>query len=311
MSLSPPLTATLQRQHYIGRFAPSPTGSLHYGSLLTAVASYLEARSHHGEWHLRIEDLDPPREVPGSADSIRRTLNHFGLVWDGEVIYQSQRHDAYQQALQQLIDAGHCYRCRCSRREIASRAPQLATGDYDNWCRDGSGVSGHAWRLRCEGAITFIDQRQGRCHQQPGAEGDFVIRRADGLFAYQLAVVVDDAASGVTDIVRGADLLPLTGRQILLQHSLGVATPRYLHLPLVVDASGQKLSKQRHAPPLLDTNPVPPLVTILQLLGQRPPATLQRATLATVWDWAHHHWTIETFPTAATLPLLTPKIEVA
>ncbi len=237
-----------------GRFAPSPTGPLHFGSLVAALASWLDARAAGGRWLLRIEDLDRPREKPGATAAIQRRLGSFGLDWDGEVVFQSERTPRYEEALRRLREKA--YACGCSRREIADSAVSLA-GDgaqvYPGTCRNGlaTGKTARALRVRTDGdTIRFVDRVQGPLAQNVEREvGDFVLRRADGQFAYQLAVVVDDAEQGVTDVVRGADLLDSTPRQILLQRLLGLPTPRYLHVPVAIDASGEKLSKQSGALP--------------------------------------------------------------
>jgi glutamyl-Q tRNA(Asp) synthetase len=230
-------------QAYLGRFAPSPTGPLHFGSLVAALASYLDARYHEGgRWLVRIEDVDEPRTVPGAADSILRCLEAYGMEWDGPVVYQSQRKDLYRAALAAL--GTHAFHCGCSR----------VPGIYPGTCRNGlpPGKSARAWRLRVDDAvISFVDRLRGpQTDVLAGTTGDFVLLRADGYFAYQLAVVVDDADQGVTDVVRGEDLLDSTGRQILLQRLLGYPAPRYAHIPVVRDASGEKLSKQTLAPPV-------------------------------------------------------------
>lgn len=230
-------------QAYIGRFAPSPTGPLHFGSLVAALASYLDARCHEGgRWLVRIEDVDEPRTVPGAADSILRCLEAYGMEWDGPVVYQSRRKDLYRAALAAL--GSHAFPCGCSR----------VPGIYPGTCRNGlpPGKAARAWRLRVDDAvISFVDRVRGpQTDVLAETTGDFVLLRADGYFAYQLAVVVDDADQGVTDVVRGEDLLDSTGRQILLQRLLGYPTPRYAHIPVVRDASGEKLSKQTLAPPV-------------------------------------------------------------
>jgi glutamyl-Q tRNA(Asp) synthetase len=237
---------------YVGRFAPSPTGPLHFGSLVAALASYLEARSVKGKWLVRMEDLDKPREQPGAADAILRALDALGLHWDGAVAYQSRRTSLYQDALERL--RAHTYPCGCTRSEIADSA--LASDGarvYGGSCRGGlpQGKTARAIRVRAQGEIRFTDRVQGPQAQQLERDvGDFVLWRADGQFAYQLAVVVDDAEQGVTDVVRGADLLDSTARQIHLQRLLGCATPRYLHVPVAVNAAGEKLSKQTGAEPM-------------------------------------------------------------
>lgn len=243
---------------YRGRFAPSPTGPLHAGSLAAALASWLDARAYGGQWLVRIEDIDPPRMVAGASQAILRTLADFGLESDLPVVWQSQRGDAYSAVLARLTQAGLAYRCTCSRREVelAGKQRGLPAGVYPGTCRDGPTRHGpHAIRLRvpdpAADATAFVDRAAGPQRQPLGeAVGDFVLRRADGLWSYQLAVVVDDAAAGITDIVRGADLLDNTPRQIWLQRCLGLPSPRTLHIPLVRNAAGEKLSKQTGALPL-------------------------------------------------------------
>ncbi|HJV28686.1 MAG TPA: tRNA glutamyl-Q(34) synthetase GluQRS [Aromatoleum sp.] len=285
---------------YVGRFAPSPTGPLHFGSLVAAIGSFLEARAHGGRWLLRIEDVDAPRTVPGAADSIIATLARFGFEWDGDIVWQSRRLDAYRQALAQLQAAGHLFPCACTRRELADSAlARDGSRIYPGTCRNGlpPGRAPHAWRVRAEATIAFVDRVQGPQREDLGSEvGDFVVLRGDGQFAYQLAVVVDDAAAGVTDVVRGADLLGSTARQIHLQHLLGVRTPGYAHLPVVVNAAGEKLSKQTLAAPLDDLAPAPALVAALAFLGQEPPAELARAPRDQVWTWARAHWSLACVP---------------
>ena len=263
----------------IGRFAPSPSGPLHFGSLVAALASWLDARAAGGRWLVRIEDLDQPRVQRGAADEILRTLERLGLYWDGEVVFQGRRLALYEQALARLADT---YLCACSRREIADSAVSLAADGaqvYPGTCRAGlaTGKSARALRIRVEGAITFRDRVKGELSQDLEREvGDFVLRRADGQFAYQLAVVIDDAAQGVTDVVRGADLLESTPRQIYLQRLLGFPTPRYLHVPVAVDAGGEKLSKHTGARPIDRDD----LRRALRFLGQPPSATLAEAVRA-------------------------------
>ena len=236
---------------YAGRFAPSPSGPLHFGSLVAALASWLDARAARGRWLVRIEDLDAPRTQPGAADEILRTLERLGLHWDGEVLYQSRRAEVYREALERMRD--RTYWCSCSRREIADSSLGLAADGaqiYPGTCRSGvaPGKKPRALRVRTAGALEFVDRVQGRQAQVLERDvGDFVLERADGQFAYQLAVVVDDAVQGITDVVRGADLLDSTPRQIYLQQLLGYPTPRYLHVPAAVNAAGEKLSKQTGA----------------------------------------------------------------
>jgi len=289
---------------YRGRFAPSPTGPLHFGSLVAALGSYLDARAHAGEWLVRIEDLDPPREAPGAATEILRTLESLGLQWDGTVLRQSERGDAYRAALEELERKGATYPCACTRREIGDSALAGIDGGlvYPGTCRSGPppGRATRATRVRVDAAvIEFDDAVQGRVRQQLATDvGDFVLRRADGLFAYQLAVVVDDAAQGITDVVRGADLLDSTPRQILLQRLLGVPTPRYLHLPVAINAAGEKLSKQTLAPPIDRARPGAVLLMALEFLGQRPEPGLVDGSPAELLAIAIARWDRTSIPRA-------------
>jgi glutamyl-Q tRNA(Asp) synthetase len=292
---------------YRGRFAPSPTGPLHFGSLIAAVGSYLDARSRGGSWLVRMEDLDRPRTAPGAADAILAALEAYGFEWDREIVYQSRRDDAYAAALARLDRMQAVFPCACTRKEIADSALSLQDAPvYPGTCRNGlpPGRARRAVRVRVDNAVVRFDDRlQGRVEQDLAAEvGDFVVRRADGLFAYQLAVVVDDAEQGITDVVRGADLLASTPRQILLQRLLGYPTPRYLHLPLAVNARGEKLSKQTLAATLDRDNAVPTLLRTLLFLNQQPPAALARDTLRDVWRWAIAHWDSGKVPRKTALP---------
>ncbi len=292
---------------YRGRFAPSPTGPLHFGSLVAAVASYLEAKTRHGKWLLRMEDLDRPREMAGAADDILHTLQAFGFEWDGTVLYQSRRDDVYAAALARLKQTGLVYGCACTRREIADSATHGIDGPvYPGTCRSGlpPGRLPRAWRMVTEDrAISFDDAVQGRLRQNLQRDiGDFVLKRADGLYAYQLAVVVDDAEQGITDIVRGADLLDSTPRQIYLQQVLGYATPHYAHVPVAANVDGEKLSKQTLAAALDAVSAVPLLWQALQFLGQRPDPALRQADLDAVWAWAQAHWRLERIPRQRMLP---------
>lgn len=286
---------------YRGRFAPSPTGPLHFGSLVAAVGSFLEARARGGEWLLRIEDLDTPRCTVEAADQILRALDAFGFEWDGEPVWQSLRTEAYAAALDRLKATGVVFPCACTRRELADSAlaPDGAA-IYPGTCRAGlpPGRDARAWRLRVgQTRIRFDDVIQGRIESDLGREaGDFVLRRADGLYSYQLAVVVDDAEQGITDVVRGADLLLSTARQIHLQRCLGIDAPAYAHLPVVIDATGEKLSKQTLAEPLDARRPVPALVEALRLLGQDPPAELACGGLRDCWAWAGDNWRLKQVP---------------
>lgn len=286
---------------YVGRFAPSPTGPLHLGSLVAAAASWLDARAAGGRWLMRMEDLDRPRCVPGAADTILRQLDACGLGWDGEVLYQSSRDEAYAAALDTLKAGGHAYPCACTRRQLAA-APRNAEGEtrYPGTCRAGlaAGAPARAWRARVdEASICFQDRVHGRVCQNLETEvGDVIVKRADGRFAYQLAVVVDDAYQGISDIVRGADLLWNTPRQIHLQTLLGLATPRYAHVPLIVSPAGQKLSKQTFAPALPESGCGVALVEALAALGHPPPAELAGANPAELLAWACTRWRIENVP---------------
>lgn len=288
---------------YRGRFAPSPSGPLHFGSLLTALGSALEARQQQGEWLLRIEDVDTPRTIAGASESILHDLDRHGFQWHGPVIYQSQRQEAYRQALATLQAIGAVYPCACSRKEIADSASGRSLDGaaiYPGTCRNGlvDGRAPRAWRLRVDDTpIAFDDAVQGRQQQTLSKDvGDFVLLRADGLFAYQLAVVIDDGWQGITHIVRGADLLDSTTRQIWLQQQLGLPTPAYAHLPVATNPAGEKLSKQTLAP-ALDTRPAPAnLVAALAFLGQQPPGELARASVGEVWDWAEAHWSMAKVP---------------
>jgi glutamyl-Q tRNA(Asp) synthetase len=286
---------------YRGRFAPSPTGLLHAGSLACALASWLDARAAAGKWLLRIEDIDPPREMPGAADAILRTLEAHGLYWDGEVVFQSRRLEAYVAALEALIASGHAFACPLSRTQLeasgsnhpgrAASAAALVPGM--RCCADSSGI---AWRLDVpDQDIAFTDRIQGAQRMNLACNGGpFVIRRRDGLYAYQLAVVVDDAWQGITDVVRGSDLLDSTPRQWLLQEALGLPHPRYAHLPVLTDSRGEKLSKQAAATPLRTGEALANLRRALRVLGQpdQPQATTPGELLAA----ATPAWQIERVP---------------
>lgn len=281
---------------YIGRFAPSPTGPLHLGSLLAALASFLEAKSQQGQWLLRIEDLDPPREQAGATEEILRALEVHGLEHDGEICYQSQRSERYIEVLEQFQNQKSLFPCRCSRQMLSAnggihqgRCEQKSVNlDSPNW----------AWRITAEDKhIHFLDALQGQQSQSLLDEvGDFVLRRKDGLFAYQLAVVVDDIDYGITHVVRGSDLLDSTARQIYLYQLLGHKAVHYCHLPLIINEQGQKLSKQNHAPPLELKTPSQNLHHCLQMLGQKPPEHLRQAPCEELLGWATAHWTLEHVP---------------
>lgn len=305
---------------YIGRFAPSPTGPLHFGSLVAALASYLDAKHNNGLWLLRMEDLDTPRCSSTAADDIVRTLDIYGLHWDGSILYQSQRQAAYQEALEQLNSKGLVYPCTCSRKEIADSALRGIDGlVYPGHCRPAPqntralkpiivapepGKKAAAWRLNTQLAsdILFEDALQGTVHQQLARQiGDFVLLRADGFFAYQLAVVVDDQAQGITHVVRGADLLESTPRQIFLQRQLGFLSPHYLHTPIACNSAGEKLSKQTLAPAIScqkkpGENFSTLLVKALQFLGQETPPEADGVTPEYLLEWAAIHWSRSRIP---------------
>ena len=285
---------------YRGRFAPSPTGPLHFGSLVAAVASYLEARTAAGEWLIRIEDLDTPRVVPGSADLILKTLESLQLHWDGPVLYQSSRTAAYEEATSRLLWDGRAFHCSCTRSEIESAqpAPRLSGEEarYPGWCRNGVKASDRALAVRFridDPQVEFTDKIQGHVSIDLTTEtGDFVIRRRDGVFAYQLAVVVDDAAQGISHVVRGVDLLNSTPRQLLLQRALGLRHPEYAHVPVVTDENKMKLSKSAGAGALNLRRPSEQIWRALRFLRQSPPLELRLSSLPEVWDWAVRNWQV-------------------
>lgn len=288
-----------------GRFAPSPTGPLHFGSLIAAVGSYLQSKSVGGEWRVRIEDIDPPREIAGASDDILRTLEAYGFEWDGDIVYQSRRRDAYEAALDALRRVNAIYACACTRKEIADSSVLGIEGPvYPGTCR--AGVSNdrlaRAWRARTDSIpIEFTDRVQGQQSSQLERDiGDFVVRRADGLYAYQLACVVDDAEQGITEIVRGADLLTSTARQIYLQGLLGLPMPVYVHLPAAVNARGEKLSKQTFAEALPRHRPVPALWKALAFLGQNPERAWLEASLDEFWRVTRTHWKPDKIPRQTT-----------
>ena len=291
---------------YRGRFAPSPSGPLHFGSLVAAVGSYLDARRHQGLWLLRMEDLDPPRERPGAADDILWTLEAFGFEWDEPVCYQSRRTEAYAEAAARLAADRIAYPCTCSRRAIAAAGLRGPEGPiYPGTCRAGIPEGVHTLALRVAtptAPLEYTDRLFGRFSERPGQfSGDFIIRRADGLYAYQLAVVVDDAFQRINQVVRGADLLSSTARQIHLQRALGLPTPTYMHLPLVKDAEGRKLSKQLGALPVQRSAPLPALLSTLQFLGQRLPEE-PPGEVGEFWSWAIGHWDPGKVPRAGATP---------
>ena len=282
---------------YKGRFAPSPSGELHFGSLVTALASYLQAKSQKGQWEVRIEDIDPPREIKGSAEKILKTLQTFGLEWDNKVIYQSQHSLLYDKVLNKLHADKLSYACHCSRRLI-----QKTQGIYQNSCRNKQlTLKNNALRINLEGvssALTFTDQLQGNIIF-PHLIDDFILKRSDGLYAYNLAVVVDDIEQEITEIVRGADLLETTGKQLALYQLLGVPPPNYLHVPLVVDTEGRKLSKQNHAASLNIDNPTAELIKALRFLGVVLPKNASFKHCKEILEWAIKNWSVDNIPMQA------------
>ena len=287
-----------------GRFSPSPTGPLHFGSLVAALGSYLDARSRGGSWIVRMEDVDEPRTQPGAADAILATLEECGFEWDGPVVLQSRRKNLYRAAFDRLVAAGAVYPCGCTRTEIADSALAMdGARIYPGTCRPGlaAGKTARAFRVRTEdAAIEFTDRLQGPMRQNVSREaGDFVLLRADGLFAYQLAVVVDDADQAITDVVRGADLLDSTARQIHLQRLLGYSTPDYLHLPVAVDAGGEKLSKQTGA----RTAGPDSLAGAFAFLGHALPAALVAAPPAEMLAWGVANWNVARLPKSRAIPV--------
>lgn len=287
---------------YVGRFAPSPSGPLHFGSLIAALGSYFQAKSQGGKWLVRMEDLDPPREMPGAAQWILQALEAYGLHSDGEVIYQSQRHHLYQAQIDQWLTDGIAYYCNCSRKQIKQDG-----GFYLGHCRDKqlSVTDECAIRLRMQHPVEqFTDQRRGVIKIPPQLAGeDFIIKRRDGLYAYNLAVVLDDIAQGVTEVVRGADLIEPTGRQISLYQTLGVTPVSYLHLPLAMEQAGRKLSKQNHAAAIDISNPGPTLVRAMQFLGFQLPTGFADTSVDEKLSWGCQNWSISQLPDATEIIL--------
>jgi glutamyl-Q tRNA(Asp) synthetase len=291
---------------YVGRFAPSPTGPLHIGSLATAVASFLHARQAAGNWLVRIEDIDPPREVRGASDKILRTLEAYELFWDGQVIFQSARHAAYAAACSRLQSSKLAFRCSCTRSALRADGEGPA-GPYPGTCRLRTSHD-QATAVRVEVAersvVRFVDGLQGPIEAEVDkVAGDYVIWRRDGLPAYHLAVVIDDADERVTTVVRGVDLLDSTAVHLHLQATLGLPSPAYFHLPVVVNAEAQKLSKQTGATPIDGLNPSTTAATVLELLGAQIPAALRGAPPRELWAWASENWRIESLRGRRTLAL--------
>jgi glutamyl-Q tRNA(Asp) synthetase len=291
---------------YTGRFAPSPTGPLHFGSLVCALASFCDARHQGGRWLVRIEDIDPPREIPGATTTILQQLRDHGLDWDGELLYQSSRTDAYRDAIKELQRGGMAYNCDCPRQRITALG-----GIYDGHCRNRTVIDNAALRLKVpenhESVLGFRDQIMGDYSQNLSSEsGDFVIQRRDGLFSYQLAVIVDDQFQNITHIIRGADLIDSTVRQIHLQSCLGFSpnsSPAitYGHLPMATNAEGQKLSKQNHAKALIAGGESQNLWLALEWLQQQPPAELEDESVNKILDWAIKNWSLKSIPKQITV----------
>lgn len=286
---------------YVGRFAPSPTGPLHFGSLVAAVASYCDAKANAGKWLVRMEDLDKPREVIGAAHHIINTLEAFGFEWDGDIVFQSQRNHFYQEAFNQL--STHVYPCVCTRKEIADSSQSQGIDGliYPKTCFKIPPLQPNtdaAYRaIVLDKSIGFVDAIQGEITQNLAVDvGDFILKRKDGLFAYQLAVVVDDALQDVTHVVRGADLLDSTPRQIFLQQLLGYPSPTYAHVPVACNTQGEKLSKQTLAQAITAQAATSLVFEALQFLGQQPPLAIKNATLNEVWRWAIANWQLTKVP---------------
>lgn len=296
---------------YIGRFAPSPTGPLHLGSLFTALASFLDARSHKGLWLLRIDDLDTPRNKDGSVSAILNTLEAFGLNWDDSVYYQSQHLDDYAYYLDKLEQNQLTYRCNCSRKSLAEMYPNDSPNSkhsiYPGLCRNKTipADTPHAIRIKAEGyTLSFNDELQGTIsHNLAEQHGDFILKRKDGIIAYQFAVVVDDALQNINHIVRGCDLLEETPKQIYLQQLLNFPTPKYMHVPVIVDHHGYKLSKQTLATAVDTKMPNKTLFDLLVLLKQNPPDELEDASVAELLDWAIAYWQPEVLRLCPTISL--------
>jgi glutamyl-Q tRNA(Asp) synthetase len=294
---------------YVGRFAPSPTGALHLGSLVAAVGSFVDARKAGGRWLLRMEDLDTCRVIPGCSNEMLRTLEAFGLHWDGEVEFQSRRTALYAESLESLRVIGRTFECGCSRRELADTAE---TG-YPGTCRDAPprcGPTATRFRVDDTAVVSWTDRVQGECHFDLGTLRDPIIRRRDGVFAYQLAVVTDDAAQGVSDVVRGADLLQSTAWQIHLQQAMGLPAPRYGHLPLIMEAEHGKLAKSRQSLALDPVRASDQLSEALGLLNHPPPPELQKATPTVLLAWAIEHWNLDRFQSVQKVVVSRPMSHV-
>ena len=286
---------------YRGRFAPTPSGPLHFGSLIAATGSYLQAKSQHGDWLLRIDDIDPPREQKGAADGILKTLEGFGFEWDSEVLYQSTRTQRYQEAVDELIQQNIAYACSCSRKKLLKNAEQTKSGTvYPGFCRNKSlNITAEtSTRLRCDNELViFEDLIQGKqCIDMANDIGDFILQRRDRLFSYHLASGIDDAEQKITEVIRGADLLNCTPCHIHVQRQLNLPSPLYHHLPLAVNGAGQKFSKQTHANPIEVKDSVVLLYNTLKFLGQMPPIYLTDGDQKDIWEWAKENWRLNLVP---------------
>ncbi len=300
----------LATKSYRGRFAPSPTGPLHLGSLLTALASFLQARSLGGKWFVRIDDIDTPRCRPGATTQILQTLEQFGLHWDGPVVYQHQNLDAYQWALNTLQKQGYIYPCTCSRKQLApfgQRYPGLCRNNSIETCEEP-----HAFRVKTVAdPITFKDRLQGPFAQNLSKTcGDFVVRRRDGIFAYQLTVIVDDLLLEITEVLRGCDLLDSTPRQLYLHQLFQYQPPTYCHIPILTDSKGLKLSKQTQAPAVDSQKPGPTLYQLLHWLGQNPPSDLKHWPSWKIIDYAITHWTPEKLPNTRQIDIMASMVAI-
>lgn len=300
MSSTP--TTSITKQCYIGRFAPTPSGPLHFGSLVAALASYLDAKAHDGLWLLRIEDIDPPREQPGASAQILQTLEDFDLHWDREVFYQSQQNERYQACVDQLLQQELAYYCQCSRKQLRDHPI------YPNWCRINAPklTADCAVRIQTQGTFSIEDRIQGTCSWQMDELGDFIIQRRDKLFAYQLAVVLDDAEQGINQVVRGYDILESTPRQLQLIDYLQLPKPNYAHIPVITNHTGQKLSKQNLAPGITPEDRRQLLFRALQALGLISAIEIEKniltATYAELLQWAVQQWQISRVPGCAEIP---------
>lgn len=293
---------------YRGRFAPSPTGPLHFGSLIAATGSYLQAKHQNGLWLLRIDDIDPPREEKGAADNILQTLEDFGFEWDENVLYQSSRRQRYQEAVDSICESGLAYPCSCSRTHILKNTPNNhGKLVYPGFCRNGPLINNenskeaveYSFRIRCDSEpVQFTDSIQGKQVTDLSKHcGDFILKRRDHYFSYQLASGIDDAEQGITEVVRGSDLLTCTANQLYIQKALNLSNPQYCHLPIAVNPKGQKLSKQTHATPIKANEAIVLLHKTLKFLGQMPPIELIDGSQEDIWNWAKTHWRLDLVPT--------------